>query len=87
MDDYIHMAISRSKRDLGHIFNSTMHGMHSIFPANGDDSKDPISEKKMIKKDGQWRIGKDVLGWEFEGREKIMVLEAEKIKFILGILN
>ena len=50
-------------------------------------SKDPISEKKMIKKDGQWRIEKDVLGWTFEGEEKTMVLEAEKIQFILGILK
>ena len=41
----------------------------------------------MIKKDGQWRIEKDVLDWEFEGKEKTMVLEAEKIQFILGILK
>ena len=52
VDDYIHLAIARSKRDLNHISNSTMHGMHSVFPANNGDSEDPISEKKMIKKDG-----------------------------------
>ena len=54
VDDYIHLATAHSKRDLDHISNSTMHGMHSVFPANDDDSEDPISEKKMIQKDGQW---------------------------------
>ena len=53
VDDYINLAIARSKRDLDHISNATMHGMHSVFPANKDDSEDPISEKKMIKKDGE----------------------------------
>ena len=62
VDDYIHLAIAQCKRDLDHISNATMHGMHSVFPANEDDSEDQISEKKMIKKDGQWRIEKDVLG-------------------------
>ena len=85
VDDYIHLAITRSKRDLNHISNSTMHGMHSVFPANNDDSEDPILEKKMIKKDGQWRIGKDVLGWTFEGGKKKKMIEAKKIQFILGI--
>ena len=41
----------------------------------------------MIKKDGQWRIEKDVLGWTFEGKNKTMVLEEEKIKIILSVLK
>ena len=61
--------------------------MRSIFPANNDDSKDPISEKKMIRKDGQWRNGKDVLGWIFKGKNKTMVLEGVKIEIILSILK
>ena len=50
INDYINLAIARSKRDLDHIANATMHGIHSVFPANKDDSDGPISEKKMIKK-------------------------------------
>ena len=41
--------------------NATMHGMHSVFPANKVNIEDPISEKKMIKRDGQWQIEKDGL--------------------------
>ena len=50
VDDYINLVMARSKRDLDHISNTTMHGMHSVFPANKVESKDPISGKKMIKR-------------------------------------
>ena len=70
VNDYINLAVARSKRDLDHISNATIHGMHSVFPANKVDNKDPIFEKKMIKKDGQWRLEKDVLGWTFEGLKR-----------------
>ena len=87
VDDYINLAMGRSKRDLDNISNATMHGMHSMFSTNKVDSKDPISEKKIIKKDGQWRIEKDVLGWTFEGVEKIVVLEEDKIEAVLAKLK
>ena len=70
VDDYINLAMARSKHGLDHISNATMHSMHSVSPANKIDRKDPISEKKMIRKDGQWQVEKDVLGWTFEGLEK-----------------
>ena len=66
VDDYISLAMAWSKQDLGHIANATMHGMHSVFPASAVDSKDPISEKKMIDKDGQWRVRRDVFGSTFD---------------------
>ena len=40
-----------------------MHGMHSVFLANTVNSEEPISDKKMIEKDGQWRVEEDILGW------------------------
>ena len=67
--------------------NATMHGMHSVFPANNVDIEDPISEKKMIKKDGQWQIEKDILSLAFEGVKKTMMLEEEKIEPILAKLK
>ena len=87
IDYYINLAITRSKRDIDHISNDTMHGMRSVFPANKDDSEDPISEKKMIKKDGQWIIEKDVLGWMFGGKNKTMVLEEKINGIILSVLK
>ena len=56
IDEYINLAMARSKQDLDHISNATMHGMHSMFSANKVDSKDPISKKMRIEKDDQWRI-------------------------------
>ena len=41
----------------------------------------------MIKKDGQWKIGKDVRGWTSEEVEKTMVLEKDKIEAVLAKLN
>ena len=41
----------------------------------------------MIKKDGQWRIEKGVLGWMFEGKNKMMVFEEEKNEIILSVLK
>ena len=43
VDNYINLAIARSKCDLDHILNVTMHGMHSVFPAKKVDSKDPMT--------------------------------------------
>ena len=49
-DNYINLAITRSRRDLDHISNSTMHVIHSVFPINNVDSKDPIYKKKITKR-------------------------------------
>ena len=86
-DDYISLVMAQSKRVLDHIMNATMHGMHRVFPASAVVSEDPISEKEMIKKDGQWRVEKDILGWTFDGVEKTMVLEDEINEAILATLK
>ena len=67
VNDYISLVIPRSKKDLNHMTNTTMHGMHSMFLASTVDSDDPILEKKTKKKDGQWKVKKGILGWTFEG--------------------
>ena len=58
-----------------------------MFPASMIDSKDPISEKKMLMKDGQWRVEKGLISWTFEGVDKTMVSEEDKIKTILTTLK
>ena len=45
--------MAQSKKDLDHIRNVTMYRIHSIFPASAVGSKDPISKRHMIGKDGQ----------------------------------
>ena len=61
--------------------------MHSVFPTSVVNIKDLISRKKMIEKDGQWRVERGVLVWKFEGVETTMVLEDKRIEAILVTLN
>ena len=58
-----------------------------MFSASAIDSEDFIPGKKMIQKNGQERVEKGVLGWKFEGVEKTVVLEDEKIEAILTTLK
>ena len=46
VDNYINLAMVRSRKYFVNIPNAIIHGMHSVFPANDVDSKDPISEKR-----------------------------------------
>ena len=87
VDDYISLAVPRCKADLDHLANATMHGIHSVFPANADDDEVPISLKKLKKFDGAWAINKDLLGWTFDGIAKSLELEVEKLDAILATLK
>jgi hypothetical protein len=51
------MAIATSQEQLEHVANAVMHGIHDVFPADETDSDDPISFKKLLKKEGQWALG------------------------------
>ena len=63
VDDYTSsLTIPRYQKDLNHLANATMHGMHSVFPADEEDSNDQISVKKLIKTDGQWNMDNVMLG-------------------------
>ena len=87
INDYNNLAILRCKRDLDHIANAMMHGMHSVFPADDHGDKDPMLVNKLFKKDGQWDIAKYPLGWMFKEIDKSMVLEEKKILTILATLK
>ena len=78
MDDYVTAAIATGQDHLNHLANATMHGIHDVFPENIDDSNDPISEKKLKKKDGSWALVKNVLGLTFNGDNKTVWLEDDK---------
>jgi len=47
-----------------------MAGIHDVFPANDDDSNEPISEKKLKQGDGRYATKKIILGFEFDGVNK-----------------
>jgi hypothetical protein len=64
-----------------------MSGIHNVFPPNDNNSKDPILEKKLAKGGGTHMTRKMLLGFNFNGNEKTMWLEAEKQKKHLTILK
>ena len=78
------MAIASSQEQLEHVANAVMHGIHDVFPADETDSEDPISLKKLLKKEGQWALQKDCLGFTFDGEAKTMQLEEPKKEFLLA---
>ena len=49
-----------------------MTGIHEVFPANEVDTLDAISLKKILKREGQWALIKDILGFTFDGIDKTL---------------
>jgi hypothetical protein len=64
-----------------------MTGIHDIFPPDGDDSNNPILEKKLLKEKGRYSTQKTLLGFNFDGTTKTMWLEAAKRETLLTILK
>ena len=46
-----------------------MHGIHDVFLADKDDNEDAILLKKLKKHEGTWMVRKEILGFEFDGKE------------------
>jgi hypothetical protein len=51
------------------------------------ESEDPILEKKLLKGEGPYFLIKILLGFEFDGKQKIMWLEEEKWAKLLTTLH
>jgi hypothetical protein len=87
MDDYIVAAIATEKRQLNHLSNAVKFEIHYVFPPDENDKEDPISFKKLEKKEGSWALVKDILGLTFDGNNKTVWLEESKRNAILTILH
>ena len=53
VDDFVSLVIPTSREQLHHVSTGTMTGIHDIFPAEDNNSNDPISEKKLTQLDGE----------------------------------
>jgi hypothetical protein len=87
MDDLMSIVIPTSQQQLQHVATAVMTGIHDVFPANIVDANDPISEKKLLKGEGQYSTSKTLLGLNFNGRQKTLWLEEEKHAKLLTILH
>ena len=87
MDDYISLVIPRCRKDLRHVANAVLCGIHDVFPADENDAEDPISLKKTKKLEVMWALNKDILGFTCDGVEKTMWLEEDKRNALLTVLK
>ena len=87
VDDYISLAIPRTKEDLRHIANAVLTGIHDVFPPDELQESDPISYKKLLKLEGMWALVKDILGFTFDGENKTIWLEGPKRDVLLTTIK
>ena len=64
-----------------------MHGIHDVFPSEAHDDADPIYFKKVKNGDGTWLLQKNILGFTFDGEDKMLWLESTKRDALLTILH
>jgi hypothetical protein len=65
----------------------TMTEIHDVFPADENDSNHPISDKKLKQLDGEYSTNKTINGFDFDGNEKTIWLEAAKRAHLLTVLH
>ena len=53
VDDFMALVIPTTKKEVIHVGWAVMHRIHDVFPEDDNDSHDPISEKKLVKKEGR----------------------------------
>jgi hypothetical protein len=87
MDDYIALTIPTSRQHLRHSANAVLYGIHDVFPPDDIDENDPISLRKLKKRDAAWAVVKDILGLTFDGVSKTVWLEEDKRIAILTVLS
>ena len=87
VDDFMGIVIPVSRNQLEHVGTAIMTGIHDVFPANDNDSEDPVSEKKLKQKDGEFDTRKVLLGFMFDGVNKTMWLEEAKREKLMTILT
>lgn len=87
VDDFMSLAIGTSKETLQHVSTAIMKGIHDVFPAEEDPTKDPISFKKIKKGEGHWALEKELLGFDFDGVAHTIWLSAAKREALLLVLK
>jgi hypothetical protein len=85
--DFLALAMALSQEQVRHVANALMTGIHDVFPADDNDENDPLSLKKLMKLEGQFSYEKELLGFDFDGILKTMILNKNKRELLLAILH
>ncbi len=87
VDDFMSLVIATAQQQVIHVGTATMMGIHDVFPQDDIPQEDPISEKKLLKNEGQFDTTKTLLGFNFDGVAKTIWLEPDKRAALLLILK
>jgi hypothetical protein len=87
VDDFVSLVIPTSRKQLRHVSTGRMTGIHDVFPANDNDTNDPISEKKLKQLDGKYSTTNTIQGFDFDGINKTLWLEEAKRAHLLTVLH
>ena len=90
VDDFIGATNDIRQKNLEKYSRAMLHGIHSIFPPDeitqhpGGDS---ISVKKLKQGEGRWEYKKEILGWNFNGKDFTIQLPYEKCTKIIRLIK
>jgi hypothetical protein len=87
VDDFMSLVIPVTKAKTCHVVTAMMTGIRNVFPPNVDDSCNPISEKKLIQGERHYFTQKTLLGFDFDGVNKMIWLEGAKREKLLTLLK
>jgi len=84
-DDFCHAATqSTDGSHIPKILRAAIHGIHSMFPPTNITKhvggKEPISDQKLEKGDGNFETEKEMIGFEFDGVKRTVRLPAAKAR-------
>ncbi len=82
VDDFIAGTNDLSQPNLEQMSRAILHGVHSVFPPphiSGHSGEDPVSFGKLLKGEGYWDFHKEILGWDFNGRDYTIQLPPDKV--------
>ena len=87
INDFILCIIPTTRQQVKHVARVVLHGIHDVFPPSIDDTKDPISAKKLRKGEGTFESTKCLMGFDFDGVNKTIWLEEATRALLLTILH
>jgi hypothetical protein len=83
----VSLVIPTSCKQLSHTSTATMTEIHDVFPANTNNSNDPIFEKKLQQCDGEYSTTKTILGFSVDGVNRTIWIEEAKKAHLLTVLD
>jgi hypothetical protein len=86
VDNFMAIVIPTTNKQMLHVAKATVQGIYNCFPANGNDDNDPILLSKMKKGESSLSTWKTLLGFDFDGTDKILWLKEDKQHKLLIIL-